>query len=209
MVIKSNTVALAIVIFGILFINSGCHKSFCTPHHYNFSINNTIFYPELDSMAVGDTLFFKSETPTNLINIADGKAIDYGKASNFGSIIGFTELVGLNQTNGAVDDFIIISNKGKIYTDNSVPSPDRVKQAIFAEENGEYLLSFAVIPQKKGIYALGTGDMPDVVKNCDRSAISMKITNVDPHLHYIKDIYYGGGPINPLDSTHSYCFKVY
>lgn len=66
-----------------------------------------------------------------------------------------------------------------------------------------------VIPKKKGIYTLGTSDMPDVVKNCDRSAITMNITNKNSHLHYIKDIYYGGGPINPLDSTHSYCFKVY
>ena len=198
---------LVISIF-LLQSNAGCKKK-CFPMHYDFAIDTTFFYPELDSIAIGDTLFFRSETSNQLSNLADGKKIDYSNSPNFGAIIGFTELIGLNQTNGAVDDFTIIPNKGKIYTDSNVPSPTRVKQVIFAEENRKYILSFALIPNKKGIYSLGTGDMPSVIKNCDRSAISMNITNTNSHLHYLQDIYYGGGPISPLDLTHSYCFKVY
>jgi hypothetical protein len=66
------------------------------------------------------------------------------------------------------------------------------------------------VPNKKGIYALSIADMPDVVANCARSAIILKFSStIDRHLHYLKDIYYGGGQIDSLDSTHSYCFKVY
>ena len=206
MIIKTEIFSIISIV--ILFISSGCHK-LCTPNYYNFAINNTIFYPELDSITIGDTLFFKSATPTDLINLSDGKQIDYSNSPNFGSIIVFTELIGINQSNDAVGDFTIIPIKGKIYTDSSAPSPGRVKQAIYAEENGEYILSFALISKKKGIYCLSTGDMPDVVKHCDRATILMNITDTNSHLHYLKDIYYGGGIVNHLDSTHNYCVKVY
>lgn len=204
--IRGKTITIALVIS--LFISASCRKK-CISMHYNFAIDTTNIYPEFDSIAIGDTLFFSSKTSTQLTNLLDGKKIDYSKSPNFGSIIGFTELVGLSQTNASVDDFSIFPIKGKIYTDNNVPSPETVKQVIFAEEGGEYLLSFGIIPKKKGIYTIGTADLPDVVKDCNRSIITMKITNIDPHLHYISDIYYGGGPIDPLDATHSYCFKVY
>lgn len=200
---------IAILSFGFLFTNCSCHKFLCTRHNYNFSIDTTVFYPQRDSIHVGDTLYFSSYTSTTFKNIDDGQSIDYSKADNFGGIIGAIELSEPNIEKGAIGDFTWIALKGKVYTDNKVPSPEIVKQAIFTEEDGLYILSVAIIPLKKGIYSLSTGDMPDVVKNCDRATVTMKITNTDAHLHYLQETYYGGGPVNKLDSTHTYNFKVY
>jgi len=209
MVIKENIVIIIILILtGCFFINSGCHKP-CVPNHYNFQIDSTSIKPAKDSITIGDTLFFESITSTSMTNKSDRKLINYSGADNLGSVLGIGELVGLNQIGDAVNYFSYIPIQGKIYTDNQL-SPNRVKQIIFIEENGSYNLRFAIIPQKKGIYVLTIADMPDVVRKCDRSVISMNFNlSLNNHLRYLKDIYYGGGQINPLDSTHAYCFKVY
>jgi len=65
MVFKYNVETILISVTFLFSINSGCHKP-CIRSHYNFAINKTIFYPELDSIAIGDTLFFKSETSSQL-----------------------------------------------------------------------------------------------------------------------------------------------
>ncbi len=207
--IKINTfINIILILIGNCFINSGCHK-LCVPNYYNFHIDSTVIKPTQDSIVIGDTLFFESTTSTRMINESDGKLVDYSGADNLGSVLGVGELLGLSQIGDAVNYFSYLPIKGQIYTDNHL-SPNRVKQILFAEENDSYKLSFAIVPQKKGIYALSIADMPDVVRKCDRSVISMKFSpNINNHLHYLKDIYYGGGAVDPLDSTHSYCFKVY
>lgn len=206
--IRIKHVTVAISIFILLF-NSGCHKFLCTRHYYSFSIDTTLLYPLKDSIAVGDTIYFLSRTSTHLKDLSTGQSIDYSKSVNFGTAIGATELSMPNTQRGAVDDFKWIPIRGKVFTDNSIPSSDVVKQGIFAEENGQYILAFAIVPTRRGIFSLSVADMPDVVKDCDHAGITMKLTTTDNHLHYLKETYYGGGPIASIDSTHIYCFKVY
>jgi hypothetical protein len=168
-----------------------------------------MFYPQRDSIQVGDTIYFLSHSSTHLKNLSTGQNIDYSKSVNFGTAIGAIELSTPNTQIGAVHDFTWVQIKGKVFTDSSIPSPDIVKQAFFAEENGQYVLSFAIVALKKGLFSFSVADMPDVVKNCDRAGIGIKITNSDNHLYYLKETYYGGGTIASIDSTHNYCFKVY
>ncbi len=197
------------ICFGFLTINCSCHKLACSKQFYNFYIGTTLFYPQNDSIHIGDTLYFLSHTNSNLKDVNTEQIIDYSKADNFGSTIDAIELTIPNAKVGAVNDFNWIGIKGKIYTDNGTPSPDIVKQITFEEENEQYILSFAVIPLKTGIFSISTSDLPDVVKNCNRASITMKITNTNNHLYYLKKTYYGGGPIASIDSTHTYNFRVY
>lgn len=197
-----------LLIFGVLVAISGCHK-LCSPSHYVFNADGCILQPNKDSIHIGDTLFFTSSTPTLMINLGDGKKIDYSSAVNFGSDLGVAELTGVNTAGDAVSYFSYVPQKGEIYTDPKL-SPGRVKQLKYVIQNGSYELSFAIVPNKKGIFGISIADMPDVVADCARSSISLKFSsNINNHLHYLKDIYYGGGQINALDSTHTYCFKVY
>ncbi len=196
---------IGIILVVIIF---NCCRIACVPNHYTFKIDNCIFQPNKDSIKVGDTLFFTASTLTTMVNQSDGKSIDYSGAANLGSALGVTELVGPNIANDAVNAFSYLPIKGQIYSD-AAASPNRIKQIKFQEENGNYKLSFVVVAKKRGIYALNIADMPDVVRKCDRSAISMTFpSSLDVHLHYLKDIYYGGGQINPFDSVGVYCFKV-
>ena len=197
-----------LLIFGMLVIISGCHK-LCSTNHYVFNANDCIFQPSKDSIKIGDTLFFSSITPTLMTNLDDGKKVDYSSAVNFGSVLGVAELIGINAANGAVSYFTFISQKGEIYTDLKL-SPGRVKQLKYIKINGNYELSFAIVPNKKGIFGISFSDMPDVVADCARSAVTLKFSSTfNTHIHYLKDIYYGGGQINSLNSTYTYCFKVY
>jgi len=144
-----------------------------------------------------------------MTNLDDGKKVDYSSAVNFGSVLGVAELIGINAANGAVSYFTFISQKGEIYTELKL-SPGRVKQLKYIKINGNYELSFAIVPNKKGIFGISISDMPDVVADCARSAVTLKFNSTfNTHIHYLKDICYGGGQINSLDSSHTYCFKVY
>ena len=192
----------------ILLFFVACHKP-CVPNHYTFSIDSVLFTPAEDSIRIGDTVFFESATPTKMMDNSNGRTIDYSGVNNFGSILGIGEIIGINNIKDAVDSFSFKPIKGSIYSDSKF-SPTRVKQIKYIEENGYYRLSIAIIALKRGVYIISTSDMPDVVRKCDRSIITMKINNnTDQHLHYLKDIYYGSAQMNSLDSTHAYCFKVY
>lgn len=194
-------------VFVLLFFVA-CHKP-CVPNHYTFSIESVLFTPNKDSIRIGDTVFLESVTPTKMMDNANGRTVDYSGANNFGSTLGIGEIIGINNIKDAVDSFSFKAIKGSIYSDPKL-SPTRVKQIKYLEENGYYRLSIAIIALKRGVYIISTSDMPDVVRKCDRSTIAMKISNnADQHLHYLKDIYYGSTQIDPLDSTHAYCFKVY
>ena len=196
------------VLFGILLLDPSC-KKLCVPASYSFRINNCMIQPDKDSINIGDTLYFNSVFSTTMINLTDGKNIDYSSADNMGDILGVGELIGQNTISDAVKYFSYIPMVGKIYTDSSV-DPFRVKQTSYSEENGYYILKFGIVPQKSGIYIFSIADMPDVVRKCARSSIIMQFSSsINNHLYYLKDIYYGGGPIiYSGDPTHTYSFKV-
>ena len=127
-----------------------------------------------------------------------------------GDVLGVKEITGLNGKSGAIPYFSIVPEIGKVYTDSTVPSPDMVKQTEYQEQNGFYKLKCGLIPHRPGIYGISIADLPNVAKECDRAAIVMEFSpDLDKHLNYIKDIYYGGGTVPSFDSTHGYCFKVY
>ena len=206
--VKLFNMIFFILFFCWLMVNYGCNK-LCTPNHFVFNATGCVIQPNKDSIRIGDTLFFSSSIPTLMTNLDDGKKIDYSAAVNFGSILGVAEPTGVNTSSGAIDYFSYIPQKGEIYTDPTL-SPNIVKQTKYIEQNGNYILSFAIVPKRKGIFFITIADMPDVVKDCARSGITLKFSSaIDSHLHYLKDIYYGGGQISALDSFHVYSFRVY
>jgi hypothetical protein len=198
---------LIFIAFVYACLNAGCFKP-CVQVNYNFKVSAT-FSPEIDPINVGDTLWFTSQTSTKMLNQLTGKEEDYGGAANFGSALGIRELiVGSDTLVDAVKDFSVLSIVGNVYTDPGF-LPGRVKQLTYVEQNGFYKVAFAIIANRRGIYAFSIADAKNVLKEkCKRANIEITFSNADKHLHYLKDIYYKGAPIAEIDKTHVYCFEV-
>jgi len=196
----------------MLFISvlTSCHK-LCVPSQYNFTGGDANINPDRDSIPAGDTLWFLSSIPVNLKyqngNNSDSIYYDLSGATNMVTDFHLTTPLGLNEQVGAIDSFSFIPKKGSVQTNSLIPHAG--KTISYVEEGANYVVSLGIVAQKKGIYFLNIIDIYQAEKKCDKISVVIITNNEDNHLHYLREIYYGGGQINPLDSTHTYCFKVY
>ncbi len=167
-------------------------------------------YPEKDSINVGDTIWFTSFIPVQMMDTIMNQIIDYSGASNFRTQINFDLVSFTNPTAGAVDSFEYVPMKGSISTNPL--SPHAAKTVVYTEQNGNYELSFGLVALKKGIYVVTVIDIENSRKNCSDAYITLTLSNINKHQHYLETIFYPGSPwgdnIPLIEQTHSYCFKV-
>lgn len=198
------------VLFVCLIIFGACHK-LCKPAKLSFSGGIASVLPDKDSIQVGDTLWFTTSLPLNykyLGNNSDSANYNLSSATNVVTDIHLTSLIRVNTPLGAIDSFLFTPPiTGSIKAHSLIP--DAAKTITYSQSANTYDFSVGIIAQKKGIYCLTIIDIYQAKKNCDKISVGIITNNMDNHLHYLKDIYYGGGPIYSIDSTHSYCFKVY
>jgi hypothetical protein len=189
-------------------INSNCHKICGDQVNYSFE-KEGYFTPATDSILLGDTLFFYASDSTVFKDTYTNQLIQFSGATNFGSTLGIGELIfGSDTIFGAVNHFDIIPLEGKIYSDNK-HLPHKIKQLLYFEKNGHYLLSFGLIPKNKGVYVLTLSDAVNVFKpECERANIASHLQNNDHHLKYLQDLYYKNKPMAEIDKRAAYCFVV-
>lgn len=199
-----------IFVMSFLIVLSGCHK-LCVPHQYQFSGGISTIFPDKDSIHVGDTLWFTCSIPLNL-KYSTGSNSDSGNynisgATNLITDFHLTSPTGKGMQVGAIDSFNFISLKGRIETNSLIP--DAGKTIYFVADTATYNISFGIVAKKIGIYYFSIIDIYQGMKKCDKFSVVIAMNDLDNHLHYLQDIYYGGGPIDQMTATHSYCFKVY
>lgn len=204
-----KNIGLIIVVSGILFTTENCNRHCLVASGTTISLTggNSLYSPVKDSMKTGDTLFLNINIPGRLTYSNTTQTIDFSNATNMKADIRFIALKGVQSKSAALDSFLFIKKVGE-YSANPL-LPDASIGITFKEEANNYLFLIGCVPQKKGVYMIAISDIPYANKNCDYASIAIVSKSSDSHLHYLKDIYYGGGPIDPIDSTHSYCFKVY
>jgi hypothetical protein len=188
---------------------SSCHK-LCIPAQYDSTGGVATLSPDLDSIRVEDTLWFNSNIPTEVRyfqGASDSGTYNLSGAKNVATDIHLTSLLGVNNSPGVIDSFIFLPEKGNIIINPQVPSAG--KTITYTEENGNYIFKLGLIAMKKGIYCFTIIDIYQAMKGCDKISVTVVMNNSDSHLHYLGDIFYGGGSLFPIDITHSYCFKVY
>lgn len=201
-------VSFALVGTSLISLLTAC-PSVCPDAVYSFEVTAT-YSPEKDSIQVGDTLYLTSSFPTKLPAGNSNQLIDYSNAVIGGNVF-FDEIpMDKSSLKSAVNSFLIFSTKGQIYTDTSVPSPERIKQTRYQQTGTTYELLFGFVPRKKGLFCLtlssgySTGKPND---GCDSAGFSISLTNTDQHLHYLTDI--SGIAVSPYVAKGAYCFKVY
>jgi hypothetical protein len=209
MVIR-NLLGGSVIMLSTIFLFENCNKhcaSITAQRPVSLIGGFTLYNPIRDSINIGDTVFINITVPEKLTYSNNSSTIDFSNAHNVVPDISISALTGLQSQTGALDSFVLIKQVGSFYINSLLPAYS--VNVTFDEKSGNYLFSAGCIAQKKGVYLILISDIPDAQKKCDYATISIVSSSSDSHLHYLKDIYYGGGLILPIDSTHSYCFKVY
>ncbi len=200
------------LLFPSIFGCNGC-KTICPSGNTQYALTGgTInLYPGQDSIHVGDTILVSSIIPVKLqptqSGTSVGDSLDFSDASDMVTDLHFTSPKDTNVSSDALDSFQIIPLNRSIKVNSLIPHAGLTVQYI--QEGTSYKLSFYMIAQKKGIYVFTIIDIFRAQKLCSVASIGIIVSDSDNHLHYLQDIYYGGSAIDPIDQTHSYCFKVY
>jgi len=162
-----------------------------------------IFYPEADSIKIGDTIYLsciirKSDLPSNLY-----KQENLGGNLIVSSVDSFT-----NSNRGAVQSFNYFNIQGQLYSDSKF-NPGNVKQIRYLETDSSYNLLVAIISRVSGPFVFTFTDVPGVhwsgAGKCGTANMMFDNLNENKHLYIIENKY---GPLSSRDSIMSYCFVV-
>jgi hypothetical protein len=203
---------ITVALISVTMIYSRCKPSICSDAiAYSFQVNNAKAYPDKDSIKTGDTLWIEINFPTKLQDVVTGNTIDYGNAVNLGedlSLLIFTggsvSDPGASYANTNFDYFIANGGAG-------LTSINGVRNFLFSELNGSYLLKVGIIPKKAGIYGLGIGNPTGVYRKndaCTKASFAISFYNTNQHLYYYQNNR-PGYSISDYEQQHMYCFKVY
>lgn len=167
------------------------------------------FYPEKDSILVGDTLWVKSLHSTTFTDLISNTQVDFSN-SNPGTNIGILNFPDTSQeVIGAVYDFDIIKINGNEIGNDNIPS--ETKGFYFKEKDNNYLLNIGFIAKRKGVYVISLGNSIGIVQRkggCEKASIEIDNNNADNHLYYYENFFHGQ-PVSDYTKKHLYCFKVY
>lgn len=182
----------------------------CLGGGYTLNMKAT-FSPEMDSINLGDTVFFSMSHPTAFFDSTKNQQVDYSGAVNLTTTISVLELIPFNpdQPKAAVNDFEFIPIEGVVF-DGLVPA--KTKEITFLEKTSYYQLKVAMRAKKKGIYFFGTSDIANVYRknsvNCtDWASFVVRLDNANQHLYFYQDNR-PGYTISQYEKDHAYCFKV-
>lgn len=173
--------ALSII---ILLSNVSCGRG-CVEAQYNFRMQE-VFYPEKDSISLGDTVFMESSHSTSFTDSLTNKLIDFSGSDIGGSL----ELLRLPDTSatvvGGMNDFNILILNGTAIGNDYIPEQN--KQLLFQESNNNYVLKLGFIAKQKGVYLVALGNSMGIIKKkggCEKANILLTNANTDNHLFWL------------------------
>lgn len=202
--IKSKITIIAFVFCGALSFFGHCKKN-CSAILYNFELGIQA-YPDIDSINIGDTIFFEINEPTSLNDAGTGQLITYNQTKNLGTTISLSELISPNVVNQfANNDF-----KFHLFKGINVERQDtnRYREYLFIEANQQFQFKLGVISQKKGVYKMFVGNSANVFREndkCSKANFAINFKNTDQHL-YLNEVSFPGVILTPGGGV--YLFKV-
>jgi hypothetical protein len=196
---------LSIIVF-TQFLTS-CHKP-CNEPNYTFNVS-AFFFPEKDTIDIGDTLWIKSIIPQLQRDVHSQKEINFSNAQNLGTTVIISDITKFrNPGRGAIDSFNFLKVFGNIYTEKGTDTLG-VKQLSYVQTDSSYELKVGLVALKSGKYIFTIPDNPSVyrkgMEKCGLATFYILNQNINRHLYLFEDAL---GPLSEYDKAHSYCIKV-
>lgn len=173
---------ILIAIFWLSVYSSCSKQGSCDQTIYSFRLNISA-NPGIDSVALFDTVWFKIEESTQLMDLISNKIVDFSNAGNLSYVFALRKVISATEVLPAADSFHYFIKKGV-----NIPSldPTRLREIKLIEEAGKYKLDVGFIPQKKGIYRVLVENSANVYirdKPCIKAGFAIKFINADQHFY--------------------------
>lgn len=185
-------------------MNLQCKKrTGCANTVYNFEIGVKAT-PDMDSINIGDTIWFSIDAPDMLRDIQTNALINYSGVANLGSAIGIQKLNGSTFSVKAVSKFKFILLKGQNVQNSQ--DLELYKEYLFDDLNGMYQFKLGVSPTESGIYSFVFSNAANVYRKsdaCTKAAFTINFTQTNQH-YYLNPNFQGGS--TPIGGD--YYFKV-
>lgn len=202
---------LTVILATIYLVTSyaGCKKrTDCKQNIYSFEAFFKL-YPNKDSVQLNDTIWLELTTPTHLNDLSTNQTIDYSGAVNLGTNISFDKLLGDHDVQFCAACFELKVVTGSFVPDNLLP--ERNKDYLFVEGNGQYQFNLAIIPKTRGLFCFGVGNASSVYRQsdkCTKASFDLTFKNTNQHLYLYEQSRPGYTP-SEYERRHVYCFTVY
>ncbi len=138
------------IVISIQFLIS-CHK-LCNEPNHNFSVTES-FYPETDSISIGDTLFLMCIIPKMEEDTETKMIVNFSNLGNLGDDLIISDISKFNMQRNAGDSFSYINVEGAIHSDQY-----DAKQLSFSETDSTYRLKVGLVALKAGLYIFTVPD---------------------------------------------------
>jgi hypothetical protein len=196
--IKLNLTFVVVLALFQMLQNCSCKKGLgidCSRTVYSFKLNIEVM-PSVDSLNIGDTLWFKLNTPIQLSDLNSNTQINYGGAINLGSSINVRGLSPQREfTLEAVNKFNYSLKEGALLRQTN----DFIEYN-FSEKNEAFIFNLGLISKESGTYRVLFSNAANVFRNSDKCTkagftINIGNTNRNPYLNpfYTGGIYPEGG----------------
>jgi hypothetical protein len=193
MVTKINSLLFIFLLITITLLLQKCSckkiNIDCSRTIYTFKISIEVF-PQKDTLKIGDTIWFRLNSPVQLRDLNSNTFINYSSAANLGSVVNFRALsTSKEYTIDAVSMFTYNLKEGiELRSTN-----DNIEYR-FGEKNNNFLFLVGIIPKNKGTYRIVFSNAANVFRNtdkCTKASFQINISNSDRH-PYLNPFYSGG-----------------
>ena len=204
-------IGLLITATQFLFANS-CKKEGstkpCINSDYEFSVTSE-FSPQREVYNIGDTIYFNSTFPKNLLNTISQKQVDYINSVGIRGGISFSIMdTSLQQIKCAFSKFEMITFIGSFLLNNGILAEESIG-INFIENTTNYQFKIGIKLKEKGLYQFGAfnlGSQGLKNQNCTNATFDMKVTNSNKNINLFQ--YALGYMPDALLQKSIYCFRV-
>ncbi len=203
-------IGLLITATQFLFANS-CKKEGgtkpCINSNYEFNVTSD-FSPQKEIYNIGDTIYFTSTFPRQLINVLSQQQVDYSNSVGIKGSINFLILDTTQQIlSKANSKFEAISSIGIFLPSATIIEQDKL--GIYIVESLNYQFKIGIKLREKGLYCIGAlnlGSNGLNGQNCTNATFDMTVTNSNKNINLFQ--YALGYLPDALLQKSIYCFRV-
>ncbi len=172
----------------LLLVGCSARDECTTPSGHTFITKGIHFFPETESLSIGDTLWVSFDESTHL-KTSKGDTVYFPNAANLSTYIS-CQYAGVGDTDFVYAtqyiDFVL--EKGKLGSDHKFDY--KLRDYLMAESNGRYEMKVGLIFKKKGVFSLFNGDAANVYQKGDKTLCTASLFTipVSNEYHYLDKI---------------------
>lgn len=181
----------------------------CKLINVNYNNENAFcsYLPGYDSIPLGDDITLYAAATRSFFDVEQQQKVFNSSTEMNGPL----RILRLNPTEGAVEDFELRPEVGRLVKDSVRFSQGSLKffRTVFWDASAEDSLRLKIKfkPLQRGIYLINLGQQAGQDNDCAVYRYFLNVSNANKHLYYLANA--NNGYVSDYENKFVFCFKVY